>query len=282
MAVLLGVLVAASFGSGDFLGGRASRRAPTLTVLMVAQATAVIGAVAVCIFVGAEVGVHDIVYGALAGSVNIVGLGLLYQGLSLGRMGVVAPITALVSSVLPVAWGVAHGERPSVVVVIGVLLAVTAGVLIARESSEPQDGMPEASALLWAVGAGTCLGASLILYLQTSSVSGLWPVLAARVSAFVLVGIALIVVAQRRGAMVFPGGADRTLAFGAGFLDVTATTLLLLAVRRGLLVVVSPLAALAPAATVILARFVLGERLQPVQRIGLVVALAGLVLIVVG
>ncbi len=81
MAVLLGVLVAASFGSGDFLGGRASRRAPTLTVLMVAQATAVLGAIVVCVFVSARVGVHDIVFGALAGSINIVGIGLLYQGL---------------------------------------------------------------------------------------------------------------------------------------------------------------------------------------------------------
>src|SRR6478752_4686588 len=107
MAVLLGVLVAASFGAGDFLGGRASRRAPTLTVLLVAQATAVLGAVVVCLFVSARVA-----------PVNIVGIGLLYHGLSIGRMGVVAPLTALVASVLPVAWGVAHGERPGVVVVI--------------------------------------------------------------------------------------------------------------------------------------------------------------------
>src|SRR6478609_1832502 len=106
MAVLLGVMVAASFGAGDFLGGRASRRAPTLTVLLVAQATAVLGAVVVCLFVSARVAPHDIVFGALAGCVNIVGIGLLYHGLSIGRMGVVAPLTALVASVLPVAWGV--------------------------------------------------------------------------------------------------------------------------------------------------------------------------------
>src|ERR1700719_2741095 len=94
MAVLLGLLVAASFGSGDFLGGRASRRAPTLTVLMVAQATAVLGAIAVSVFVGARVELRDIEFGALAGCVNIAGLGLLYQGLAVGRMGVVAPLTA--------------------------------------------------------------------------------------------------------------------------------------------------------------------------------------------
>ena len=72
------------------------------------------------------------------------------------------------------------------------------------------------------------------------------------------------------------------LALGAGVLDVTATTLLVLAVRRGLIVVVAPLAALAPAATVILARLVLGERLHSVQRIGLLFALVGLVMVATG
>ena len=157
MAVLLGVLVAASFGSGDFLGGRASRRAPTLTVLMVAQATAVLGAIAVCVFVSARVGGHDIVFGALAGSVNIVGIGLLYQGLSVGRMGVVAPLTALVASMLPVAWGVANGERPSVVVVAGVVLAVVAAVLISRQVNDGEPGLPDASGIAWSLGSGACL-----------------------------------------------------------------------------------------------------------------------------
>ena len=282
MAVLLGVLVAASFGSGDFLGGRASRRAPTLTVLMVAQATAVLGAIVVCLLVSARVGVHDIVFGALAGSINIVGIGLLYQGLAVGRMGVVAPVTALVSAVLPVAWGVANGERPSWVVVFGVVLAVVAGVLISRRQAEDQAGMPNASGIAWSLGSGACLGASLVLYLQTSTASGLWPVLAARAAAFVLVALLLAIVARRRVSLPFPRGADQVLALGAGILDVTATSLLLLAVREGLVVVVSPLAALAPAATVVLARFVLGERLHSAQRIGLLFALAGLVLIVAG
>ena len=100
MAVLLGVLVAASFGSGDFLGGQASRRAPTLTVLLVAQGTAVTGAVIVAFAVGARVTPHDIAFGAVAGCVNIVGIGLLYQGLAVGPMGVVAPLTAVAASVL--------------------------------------------------------------------------------------------------------------------------------------------------------------------------------------
>jgi drug/metabolite transporter (DMT)-like permease len=284
MAVLLGVLVAASFGSGDFLGGQASKRAPTLTVLLVAQATAVAGAVIVALAVGARVATHDIVFGALAGCVNIVGIGLLYQGLATGPMGVVAPLTAVAASVLPIAWGLATGERPSVVVIIGVLFAMAAGALISRQPGPAGDGghPPPTAGIALAVGAGVCLGTSLVFYLQTSSASGLWPVLAARAAALVLVAIAIAVVASRHVALPFPIGGDRALSLGAGVLDVTATTLLLLAVRRGLILVVAPLAALAPAATVVLARFVLDERLHAGQRIGLVLALVGLVLVAAG
>ena len=283
MAVLLGVLVAASFGSGDFLGGQASKRSPTLTVLLVAQSTAVAGAVIVTLLVGARVAPHDIGFGALAGCVNIVGIGLLYQGLAVGPMGVVAPLTAVVASILPIGWGLATGERPSVVVVIGAVLATAAGALIARQPDAPDDRAPPArDGVALAVGAGACLGASLLLYLQTESESGLWPVLAARLAALVLVALALVVVTARRVALPFPRGTDRTLALGAGVLDVTATTLLVLAVRRGLILVVAPLAALAPAATVVLARFVLGEQLHRTQRAGLAVALVGLVLVAAG
>ncbi|MCU1458722.1 MAG: hypothetical protein JWL73_2814 [Actinomycetia bacterium] len=282
MAVLLGVLVAASFGSGDFLGGRASRRAPTLTVLMVAQATAVIGAVVVCLFVGARVGTHDIVFGLLAGAVNIVGVGLLYQGLAVGRMGVVAPITSVVAATVPVAWGIANGERPSVLIIVGVVFAVVAVTLITRQPDEASDGSSAETGVVWAVVAGLALGSSLILYLQTSPDSGLWPVLAARVAAFVLVAGALAVVAARGVRLPFPQGADRRLALGAGALDVTASTLLLLAVREGLIVVVAPMAALAPGFTVVLARFVLGEQLHAAQRVGLLFALAGLVMVALG
>jgi drug/metabolite transporter (DMT)-like permease len=169
-------------------------------------------------------------------------------------------------------------------VYVGAIVALAAGALISREPG-PDGGTeraPRAAGIALALGAGVCLGASLVLYLQTERASGLWPVLAARVTALVLVALVLAVVAVRRVSLPFPGGADRSLALGAGALDVTATTLLVLAVRRGLILVVAPLAALAPAATVLLARVVIGERLHAAQRIGLVLALVGLVMVAAG
>jgi drug/metabolite transporter (DMT)-like permease len=280
VAVILGVAIAAAFGSGDYIGGRASTSASTVAVLVVAQACSVVGAFAVALLVHADVAGIDLVYGALAGATNVVGLGLLYRGLAAHAAGVVAPIAAVVGSLVPVTWGLLRGEQPSVLVLVGSAVAIVAGGLVARDTSEGATGSL-ARGSLQAVAAGFMLGASLVLFAETSAGSGQWPVAAARTSALVLVSVAAVVLAQR-STVSFPRGVARWYAVGAGVFDVTATALLVVAVRRELVVVVAPLVSLAPAFTVLLARFVDGERLHAVQRAGLLLALAGLVLVAVG
>ena len=132
-AVLLGLTIAAAFGSGDFVGGRASRTAASAAVLVIAGICSVAGALIVALVVSADVAPHDIVYGALAGIMNFTGLALLYHALAKHAAGVVAPITAVMGALVPVTWGLAHGERPSALVWAGIDLAIAAGALIARE-----------------------------------------------------------------------------------------------------------------------------------------------------
>src|SRR5215475_5457271 len=135
MAVLLGLLVAGGFGSADFFGGRASARASTVSVLLVSQLVAVVGALVVAFTVGARVTSADLAYGGAAGAAEVAGLGFLYRGLAAGRVSVVAPLTAVVAALVPVAWAFLSGERPSAVVLIGAGCATVAGGLIAREQS---------------------------------------------------------------------------------------------------------------------------------------------------
>src|SRR4051812_24685064 len=112
MSLLLGLVVAASFGSGDFLGGLASRRARTLAVLGLAQVCALVGALVVAGLAGGSPTGSDFVLGALGGLLNVVALGCLYRGLAIGEAGLVAPVAAVLGAVIPVTWGLATGEQP--------------------------------------------------------------------------------------------------------------------------------------------------------------------------
>ena len=277
MAVFLGICVAACFGSGDFLGGFASRTASTLTVLLFAQACALALAVVYALaFTGDAVG-DDLLFGAIAGGLNVGALGVLYHGLSTGRMGVVAPVTAVIASIIPVTYGTATGESPSTLALVGVACAILAGGLIARERTEGHDAHLLRELML-SVLAGGGFGASFILYAETSEGSGFWPVLAGRAVAFPLVVIAVLATRSR----ISVTRKDRSLAMAAGVLDVSATALLLVAVREGLKSLVAPLAALGPAFTVALAWLVLSEPIARLQIVGLGLALVGLSLIAAG
>ncbi len=290
MAVFLGLLVALGYGSGDYFGGRASRGAPTVGVLFIAQTTALLGAVVVALAVSGDVGGRDIAFGAAAGVLNATGLGMLYRGLATGRMGVVAPVTAIVAAIVPITWGLASGERPSSLTLIGVVLAVGAGGVVAREPDVP--GEPPTTdartALYLALGAGTAFGLSFICFAETSDGSGYWPLLIARLTAVAVVGGAVVAVARHRDhrgngpSAVLPRNQPLRLAIAAGALDLAATVLLLTALREGLVVVVAPMAALAPAFTVIWAWALLKEPITRHQVVGLALALVGLVLIAAG
>jgi len=279
MGVTVGLLAALFFGSGDFLGGRASQHAPTRSVLLVSQASAALGAILLVLVIDGDPIGRDLAYGAAAGAANGTGLGLLYRGLATGGMGVVAPVTAVVGAIVPVAWGIASGERPGAVVLVGILVAVAAGGLISREAD---DGVAvrAANAIPLAMAAGAALGTSFVLFAQTGEQSGPWPVLAARITA-VAGAAALALVRRASGGLTLSGRGTR-IAVAAGACDVVATTFLVLAIRRDLAVVVAPIAALAPGFTVLWAWAMLREPLSRLQSAGLLLALCGLAMIAAG
>jgi drug/metabolite transporter (DMT)-like permease len=277
VAIFVGLLVAASFGSSDFLGGIASRRDSTLTVLAWAQLTALVGAVTVALIWGGPITADAVLLGAGAGLLNMIALGCLYQGLAIGEIGQVAPAAAVIGAVIPVAWGLIIGERPPALALVGVGLAVIAAALISADRDERHtEGARTALGL--AVLAGIGFGTSFILFSDSSHHPGFWPVLSARIAA--VIGVWLIVLIRRAPKTL--ANPSRRLAASAGLLDVTATTLLIVAVRTGLTAVVAPVASLAPGFTVMHARWYLHEKLSRLQTVGLLMALVGLCLIAVG
>jgi drug/metabolite transporter (DMT)-like permease len=182
---------------------------------------------------------------------------------------VVAPIAALLSAAVPVMAGLGSGERPPVAAVAGIGMALVAVTMVSRERPEELgDRTLRLQPLLLAIGAGIAFGLFFVTIDGAGGGAGIWPLVGARVasvSLFAALGAARVTAAA-------PPRAAFGAALGCGLLDAAANVLYVLALSHGLLSVVSVLAALYPAGTVLLARYVLGERLTGVQRTGLAVA----------
>lgn len=279
MPVVLAVMSSVIYGGADFAGGLASRRNDGVVVTVVSQICGA-GALVVAILLWPEVTVTstDLLWGGIGGIGGGLGLMCFYPALGQGPMSVVAPTTALFSALSPLVVGLWSGERPGWLAVVGIVAALPAIVLVARDPSGGSDAVLRRATLLLAMAAGIGFGLFFIAFAQTSSDAGLWPLAAARVGSIGLVG--LICLLGGRGFRIVPG--DRWLVAVAGVADITANAFYLMAATRGLLSLVAVLGSLYPATTVLLAVVVLGERLVPTRLAGLGLAAVAVVCIAAG
>jgi drug/metabolite transporter (DMT)-like permease len=190
-------------------------------------------------------------------------------------MSVVAPITAVCATVIPVLAGLAFGERPSTLALMGVAVAVLAIILVSQGSDGPSAG--GARGVPIALASGVSIGAFLILIARASG-NGLWPLLVSRAAATAV----LILVALARRTALIPARPVRQTARWCGFFDASATICYALAVHPGALGIVATLISLYPATTIVLARVVLHERLRRRQMVGLAFAAGAVLLITSG
>jgi len=287
MVVLLGLTAAVLYGSGDFLGGMATRRAHVLTVLTLVESAGVIVALAAAVISSDSASLAGLAWGLSAGLVGGFGLIVFYTGLAAGPMSVVAPVSGLVSTVLPVAVALAEGERPGVGVYAGALLCLVAIVLASSAGDTAGDTRsgsgpaPRPARLGRAIAYGTASGVSFGLFfllIRNAGQSGeLWPVAAGRIGELAIVLAAAAVL--RPGLLRGVGGGIPLAAAGAGAIDVVANICYVAATRTGAFGLAVVLASLYPGVTVLLARVVLGERLRRIQRVGLALAAVGIVLV---
>ena len=271
MSLLTGVL----FGAGDFIGGLAGRRVRILEVLVGAHLVGLVGIVAASLLIAETFTVRDLGWGAAGGAFGFVGLGLLYRGLARGPMGVVAPLTAITSAAVPALWGVVvNAEQLALLGWLGVVLALVAIGLVSRQ---PTQGEPmSAAAVSEALLAGLGFGAMFIFLDQTDPETAPWSIVGARL---LTAGVLAIVFVARRE-RVFPADpVARGLIVGLGVCDTASNALFLYAADAGSLAVAGVLSSLYPVSTVVLARVVLGERLQRPQQVGFLLAVGGAVLI---
>jgi drug/metabolite transporter (DMT)-like permease len=287
MAALLALVSAICFGVSDFSGGLAARRLAATAIVLVTNSLALLLALlAVGLLPGSTYRAGDMVWGAAGGTIGLLGVVLLYRGLAVGPMSVVAPLTAVLSAAVPVAVGMLRGERPGTTALAGLVVVVPAMVLIGREPRRPcaREGVPAATrltrgALVSALCAGLSFGGFYVLMAQTGSDGGAWPLVAQRAaSVVILLGLAALALARRKLPSP-PRGRTLGLAVIAGLTDFVANLAYLLATHRGLLALVAVISSLYPATTLLLARGWLEERLARQQGAGLLLAAAAVALI---
>jgi drug/metabolite transporter (DMT)-like permease len=280
-SILLAGFSAALYGSADFCGGLATRRASVVPVMIFSQLAGLAALLLVLpLLPPASAGIADLMWGALGGCALAGGLTLLYRGLATGKMSVVAPVTAVLAVVVSALAGFAAGDRLSWAGWGGVALALAAIVLVGQDGAPAgaAEGRGAARGLRAALLAGALLGLFLTALKQTAPASGLLPLVPARLSAAAALAVAaLFTRPPLRGAR-----SAAWLILAGGALDVCANVFYLLATRLGTLTVAATLTSLYPASTIVLARFFLGERLRGIQVAGLVCAAAGVALIGAG
>jgi drug/metabolite transporter (DMT)-like permease len=275
MPIVLALCSAVVYGVGDWCGGRASRRQPSVIVAVTGQIVSLllVGAVLLIMRTAAP-GASTWWWSAGGGVVGALGLAGLYHGLSHGDITVVAPVSAVVATVVPVVAALVIGERPSPVGYFGIALVVVAVALVSGAIGRHQHSTPPVIVLL-SVFVGVCFGLLFVAFSRAAHDSGVWPLIIARFASVPML-LAMAAAGRLRPAS---DSASMRIAVVAGVFDMGANMLYLIAARGGMLSIVGAVSSLYPASTVALAFAVDKERVGRWQAVGLALAAVALVLV---
>jgi uncharacterized membrane protein len=278
VTILLSLLTALFFGTGDFCGGLSAKRATVLQVVAGSHAVGLLGVTVAAFLLADEFSVRAMLLGATGGVFGGIGVAFLYRRLAVGPMAVVAPITAITSAAVPALWGTLRGDALSALARMGVLVALVAIGLVSS-STDGAPGRISPRVIGESLLAGVGFGMFFIFLDATEAVDAPWPVVGARL--VTVVGIFTFMMASSRR-LVPPARSAIGLIVLTGVFDTGSNVTFLYATNSGALTIVAVLSSLYPIATVLLARAVLLERMTRTQLTGFASALVATVLIAAG
>jgi len=274
--VVLGLLSAITWGAGDFGGGLLSRRAPLFGIVAVTQLVGMAAALVLAVLRGEPVpGTLDIAWAIGAGIFGMAGMTMLYHGLAVGRMGVVAPVTGVIGAVIPVIVSFAFEGMPPPIAIAGIVVALVAVVLVTRAPGH-QVGRP--SGINWALGAGIAIGGFNLCIGGFSPAGAFGPLVIVRLVQSLL--LAIVIVAWRQ-----PWRIPRDIVpkvAGIGLLDMAGNAAFIMAAQVGQLAIAAVLASLYPVMTVLLAIALLHERLTRSHVVGVAMTALAIAMIAAG
>jgi uncharacterized membrane protein len=281
VTILLALLASGFIGISDFLGGTASRTYSPLRVTVVLHVATVATLVPIAIALGAsDLTLHDAALGAASGLATGVAYVGFFAAIGHGRIGIVVPVSAAITALLPTVVGIAGGNALSTLTAVGVLCALVSIPLVAYETAQDEartGDWPVVRQLAVSILSGVGFGTFFICVGHTSQSAGLWPTVGNLVVAAAVTGT----IALARGVMPGPGSVPR-LAVAGGIALGAADTGLTTALQRGPLTIASVLGNLYPLVTIGLGVTLLGERVRPWQGAGIALAISGVVMIAAG
>jgi drug/metabolite transporter (DMT)-like permease len=275
VVVVFALLAAVVYGFGDFVGGFASRRRSAVTILLYAYPVGAALMLALLPFFLGPLDVRTALLGVSGGIGGMVGVIVMYSLMARAPMNIISPVTAVLAAVVPVIFGVLVGERPKAAAWLGIVLGLLAVVFVSHTSDDHPHGPVGVRILAVAALSGVGFGTYFICLARANPESGLWPLVISRITSALLI----VPLARRTGALAVVSGRVLGLAVRCGVLDASANLFFLLASRQGLLSLASVITSLYPAVTVLLAVWLLHEHTGRMQRVGLVLATASIVLI---
>lgn len=278
MTILFGLLSAVVWGGGDFAGGLASRRVGAWRAVFYAEMIGLAALlVALAIFQEGLLSVRGLLLGASAGAIGSLGLLALYRAMQVGKMSIAAPVSALLAALLPVLVGALTVGLPPLTQVAGVGLALLSIWLVSQTDGDARLHLERLSDLRLPLLAGIGFGTYFILIHGAAQEATLWPMIASR-SGGTLV---LVVVLLLRGESPKIPRAGWPLVALSGMLDVGGNLFYVLAAQTGRMDIAAVLSSLYPGMTALLAWFVLKERISGGQRLGILTALAAIILMTI-
>ncbi|MDE0894061.1 MAG: DMT family transporter [Acidimicrobiales bacterium] len=274
MGALFGALSSLSVGMSEMFGRRGARATGVLAVSVVSQGVAALAAFGMLLWLPSQPTWPDLGRGAVSGVGFGVGMVAYLGGLMRSSATVIAPMVATVTVVIPFGAAVAGGAEMTLLAALGVGVALV-GLLFITTGGSVGSGMR--AGLLWGAISGLGYGVGLAALIGTSSDSGSWPAVAQRVVACLLTVVAAMVVRSP----VMPRGAVRWVALWSGVFGGIASVLYLLGIQADVLPA-AVTGAMFPAVSVAIGRFVFGDRVRPVQVLGLGLVLTGVAGVVAG
>ena len=269
----LSLSAAVTWGAADFCGGIATKRANPFRVVVVAHAIGLLFVIALAVLSREPISsTRALLFGAAAGAVGGIGLACFYRSLAVGTMGINAPLSAVITAIVPLVFSFWSEGIPNGVRIAGFVLALVSIWIIA---APPAGFERRQQGVGLAVVAGIGFGGFLLLMKMAGPAGVFWPLAAARAASFLLM-LAIVIASGARGET---SGKMLQYMIAAGVLDSAANALFVVAAHRGRLDVAAVLSTLYPASTVILARVVLRERLSRAQAAGMIAALVAVALI---